>query len=136
MALKPPSGLDSAGRSAWRRAVLVVERLGDDPELCGETLHAYAVACSRVVRLRREWMQAGGSAIREGPRGGVYPDPVLGSIEKAERWAFELGASLGLDPISRHRLGRSVRGRPQGATSAADRQKIVQMPQRRTPKHS
>lgn len=131
MTLRPPR-LDPAGRSAWRSAVATLEAIGEQPELSRGALESYAKAVSLAAALRREWVADGGQGIHLGPRGSVSVHPLLRAIERAERQAHELGASLGLDPMSRHRLGRGVRGRPQGATSAADRQKVVSMPQRRT----
>jgi phage terminase small subunit len=119
---RPPSGLDTVGRAAWRRAAAVLVELGEPVELSLEPLAAYARACSTAARLRSGWKRLGHPELAPGSTGQPALHPLLGAIERAERFAFELGQSLGLDPDSRRRMSRRIgAGRPAGAASAADR---------------
>ena len=121
-ALRPPRGLDPAGRAAWRRAVAVLRSIGQDPELSQEPLAALARALGDVVRLRTQWRKAGSPGTTAGSAGQLVAHPLVASIERAERWAHELGESLGLDPQARRKLAASsAAGRPAGAASAPDR---------------
>jgi P27 family predicted phage terminase small subunit len=133
MALRPPRGLDSTGRAAWRNAAFTLEAIGEDPALSHGALDRYARAVSMVASLRREWVRDGSHGVRIGPRGGISVHPLLRAIERAERAAHQIGETLGLTPMARSRLGRRV-GRPAGASSAPDRQTVV--PLRRTPRSS
>ena len=74
---------------------------------------------------RREWEALGAPGVLVGPRGGVSAHRLLGSIDRAERLAADLGDRLGLSPTARRRLGRAGAGRPPGAASARDRRATV-----------
>jgi P27 family predicted phage terminase small subunit len=129
-ALRPPERLGAAARAAWRRAVGVLRELGEDPALSAEPLAAYARAAGDAAHLRARWRKLGSPVTTEGSRGQLAVHPLVGEIERAERWAHELGESLGLDPQSRRRLARRVgSGRPPGAASAPDR--VAAAPPRR-----
>jgi phage terminase small subunit len=120
--LRPPQGLDPAGRAAWRRAVAVLRELGEDPGLSLEPLAALARTLGDVARLRAEWRAAGSPGVTEGSANQLTVHPLVVSIERLERWAHELGESLALDPQARRKLARRVgAGRPAGAASAPDR---------------
>jgi P27 family predicted phage terminase small subunit len=120
--MRPPEGLDAAGRAAFRRAVATLAELGEPPELSADAVHAYALAVSEARTLEREWRKLGASGVREGPRGGVYEEPLLRAIDRAQRRAGELAGELGLTPAARRKLGHAVRGgRSPGAASAPDR---------------
>jgi phage terminase small subunit len=127
--VRPPRGFDPTARAAFRDAVRVLEAIGEDPRLSAATIAAYARAVSTAARLRREWHAGGASGFLIGPRGGVYPNPLLHEIERAERQSAELADALGLTPLARRRLGRHV-GRPTGAASAKDRANVVSLPRR------
>jgi len=118
----PPRELDATARAAWRRAAKVLDELGEPTALSLEPLAAYARAMGDVARLRRRWIAEGSPELDEGSRGQQVAHPLLGAIRDAERWAHELGGTLGLDPMARRRLSRRAgAGRPAGAASAADR---------------
>lgn len=127
---RPPKGLDPTARAAWHRAAAVLRALGEDPELSVEPLAALARALGDVARLRAQWRKAGSPGTTAGSAGQLIAHPLVVEIEKAERWAHELGESLGLDPQARRKLARRVgAGRPAGAASAPDR--VAAAPPRR-----
>jgi P27 family predicted phage terminase small subunit len=130
VSLQPPKGLDPVARAAWRDAVAVLIELGEAPQLSRASLARYAHACARAAMLERRWRALGAPVLTSGSAGQDAPHPLLAAIEKAERWAHELGSALGLDPQARRKLSQRVTGgRPAGAASAADR---AQPPLRRT----
>jgi len=127
---RPPKGLDPTARAAWHRAVTVLGALGEDPALSLEPLAAFARAVGDVARLRAQWRKAGSPGTTAGSAGQLTPHPLVVSIERAERWAHELGEALGLDPQARRKLARRIgAGRPAGAASAPDR--VAAAPPRR-----
>jgi phage terminase small subunit len=100
----------------------VLEALGEDPELCAEPLAAYGRAMAAVAQLRKQWRTGGQLGTILGARGQPIVNPALVALERAERWAAECGAALGLDPQARRRLSRRAgAGRPPGGASAPDR---------------
>jgi hypothetical protein len=115
-----PRGLDRAGKLAFREAAAIVTELGDDPELSRPALLAYARVESTVAMLREQWL-ADPRGVLVGGRGALRANPILAELAKWEKLASELRDSLALSPTGRRRAGRAVRGRPQGAASAADR---------------
>jgi P27 family predicted phage terminase small subunit len=122
MSLQPPDGLDAAGRAAFARAVRVLELTGEDVNASREPLAAYARAVSDMERLRRRWKTLQHRILTKGSTGQTVVHPLVGAIEKAERWAADCGAALGLDPASRQKMSRRVgAGRPPGGASAPDR---------------
>ena len=132
--LQPPRRLGPAGRSAWRHARDVLEHIGEHPEMSKGALDLYASTVDMVARLRRQLADDG--LVLTGPRGGVRVHPLVRTIERAEREAHLYGQALGLDPMSRRKLGmRAAGGRPPGAASAPDRRKVV-VPLRRTTRSS
>jgi len=132
VALQPPRGLTSTGRSAWRHARDVLVSLGERPELSRGALDRYAHAIDMAARLRTE-LRDDGRIVLEGPRGGVRVHPLVREVQKAEREAHLYAEALGLSPVARRRLGmRFLGGRPPGAASAPDRAGSVVAPLRRT----
>jgi phage terminase small subunit len=128
--MAPPKLPDATARAAYRHAETVLVETGEDPSLSRGLITSYALAVSEARRLQREWRKAGARGVQHGPQGGVYQDPLLLAIDRAERRGGDFAAQLGLTPASRRKLGRSVRGgRPFGQAVAADR-KVV--PIRRT----
>ena len=120
--MRAPRGLSAAGRRAWQHAVFTLEQAGEDPELSSEAVRSFAEAVSESEALRAEWRRLGSAGIRVGPKGGVYQEPLLLAIDRAEHRVADLGDRLGLSPASRRKLGRAITGRPPGAASARDRQ--------------
>lgn len=119
---KPPAGLRQPGRTAWRQAVDVLRELGEDPELTAEPLAAFARAVDDAAHVRAQWRKLGMPATTVGSTGQVVAHPIVGVLERAERWAHELGESLGLDPQARRKLSRrTVPGSRPGTQTAPDR---------------
>jgi hypothetical protein len=115
---RPPSGLNAAGRAAWREAVGVV---GDDVGF-GGAVGRYARAVDVAGRVRAEWVRGGRLIVACNPNGASGVHPVLKAVFESERMAADLGARLGLHPASAKRIWpHRGRGRPVGAVSAPDR---------------
>jgi P27 family predicted phage terminase small subunit len=125
--MRPPRGLDPAGKRAWQHAHDVLVEIGEVPQLSVGAVERYARAAGLAERLRAEWESVGAPGTVTGSRGAVREHPLLLAIARAEAQVADLGDRLGLTPVSRGRLGRTV-GRPAGAASAADRRS----PSRRT----
>jgi phage terminase small subunit len=118
---RPPSGLNAAGRAAWREAVAVV---GDDAGF-GGAVGRYARAVDVAGRVRAEWVRGGRLIVACNPNGASGVHPVLKAVFESERMAADLGARLGLDPASAKRIWpHRGRGRPLGAVSAPDRKAL------------
>ena len=120
-AFRPPRELDSAGRGAWREAVITLEAIGEDAQLSQGAVRRYCDAVSAWRSLVDEWERENRPVTRLGARGVLRVHPLVPAIASARTAAQEASAVLGLDPLARRRL-RSSAGRPPGAASAPDRQ--------------
>lgn len=94
--LKPPAGLDTYGRQAWRRNAETIRDMGLLTEADVDVLYAYCMAYSR---LRRAYKALGSMS----PAAEEYRKIAV-TAEKAEQSMRLLAAEFGLTPASRERL--------------------------------
>jgi phage terminase small subunit len=118
--VRPPAGTGPAGRAAWRRAIITLREIGEDPALSVGALAMYARDVDTLAELRRQWREQGGQATTTTSSGRVLAHPMPAIIADWERLVADDEHRLGLTPKARRALGRAV-GRPQGGASAPDR---------------
>ena len=113
-----------AADRARAEAESTLTAIGESLELSSGAVERYAAAVAVVASLEAHWDHEGRPAMTLGGATGSapVPHPLPTQIALARREAAQLGAQLGLDPLSRMKLARHIgAGRPQGAASAADR---------------
>ena len=64
------------GRAAWREAAAILVEIGDDVDLDGAALRAYAHAESVAASVRGQW-RADPRAMLQGGRGAKVANPIL-----------------------------------------------------------
>ncbi len=107
---KMPHGMPKEARRAWRSAVALLEERGTlSPEI-GPTLELYARCLARYREASAE-IECKGLLVTQTvlDSHGVAlerdrPNPALAVVEKAEKQLFNLGAVLGLNPVSREKV--------------------------------
>ena len=126
--MEPPRGLEAAGRRAFDHAVATLEATGDDPSLYGDAIARYARASDMAATLRRTWVARGSPTIATGSRHNPITHPLVREIADQERHVQALAEGLLLTPMARRKASR-VPGRPQGASTAPDRQRRLRLAQ-------
>ena len=104
--LRPPEGLQAAGRRAWRQAAIA----GPDAR---DVIDAYAHAVDRAHQLRRAWIAAGRPLTALGGATGraTVTHPLMAAIDRADEVVRRLAHELALTPAA---AGSKQRGRPPG----------------------
>lgn len=113
-----------AADRARAEAHATLAQIGEPVALSEGAIERYAAAVAVVATLEAHWERDGRPAMTLGGATGSaeVPHPLPAQIALARREAAQLGAQLGLDPLSRMKLARHIgAGRPPGAASAADR---------------
>jgi hypothetical protein len=114
----------AATARARAEAQSTLAAIGEPLELSAGAVDRYAAAVGIVASLEAHWDHEGRPVMTLGGATGsaAVPHPLPAQIALARREAAQLGAQLGLDPLSRMKLARHIgAGRPPGAASAADR---------------
>ena len=108
--MRAPAWLDDIAKKEWRRIVRLAKHSGIYTDLDVNTLGMYCMNYSRVVQAYKEYKDQSErvAAEHDGRPPLVYKgqlNPYLAVAMKAEEQCRKLSAILGLDPVSRARMG-------------------------------
>lgn len=106
-----PSDLDAVGKRKWRELVKLLTEMDLITRADRDMLELYCAAYSR--RKGAEAMLKKFGDILKSKQGGLYRSPYLDVANQAAKEMQKLAKSLGLDPLSRKKLG-VVRNKRQG----------------------
>ena len=116
--MNPPSKLNAAGKTAFRRAMAAIADR-PDAENIHDAVDRYAWAVHTSTKIRAEWIANGEPVTLVQSNHVEGEHPMLRAMQAAERHAAQMAAALGLDV--KNSGGKSKGGRPVGAVSAPDR---------------
>ena len=122
LTVKPPAGLETAGKRSFDRTVVTLTAFGERAEDFADAIERYCRAVDAASAIRRGWNARGCPVLASGAAGQPRPHPLLNELRESERHALAMSEALLLTPASRARAGRARGGRPMGTSPAADRQ--------------
>ena len=129
--LGAPKAANTAGKRAFREAIAVLTRIGEDPDANAQPLRRYALVISEMDALERSWAAGGRQATTTGSTGQPVRHPVLAVIADLRRQAGELERVLGLTVEARVAMNRRRGGLGMG--HAPDRRDTQYTPPQRWP---
>lgn len=115
-----PAGLNTRGREAYSAAETTLIGIGEDPNLCRESMLHYARACDDEQTARDAWELDGRPMHACGSRGALVVHPIAKAVRDAQAHTVRLARELGLSPDARAGMGRT-RGQQTGRSTAPDR---------------
>lgn len=106
-----PRELDAVGRKKWRELVKLLTEMDLITRADRDVMELYCAAFSRRRAAEAKIKQFG--EILKSKQGGLYRSPYLDVANHASKEMQKLARTLGLDPLSRKKLG-VIRAKSQG----------------------
>jgi P27 family predicted phage terminase small subunit len=100
---KCPSDLDDMAKTKWKELVKLLRAMGLLTKADQDLMELYCIAYSR--RQSAQAMLRKFGEILRSKQGGLYRSPYLDVANHASKEMQKLAKSLGLDPLSRKKLG-------------------------------
>jgi P27 family predicted phage terminase small subunit len=98
-----PKDLDEVGKKKWKQIVKLLTAMGIITKADKDMMELYCIAHSR--RQSAQAMVRKFGDILKSKQGGLYRSPYLDVVNHASKEMQKLAKSLGLDPMSRKKLG-------------------------------
>lgn len=124
---KCPKELDEVAKKKWKEIAKLMAAMGTQTKADRDTMTLYCTAYSRWYAADAKLAQFG--PVLKSKEGGLYRSPYLDVAIQAAKEMQNLSRALGLDAVSRKKLGKSEQTEPiQGGVEPTVREEVRELP--------